>query len=94
MNIIRQRASNNSIIKFGYNYDSLLEPGVLKVTVIATGFGKEGLPVLSGLRSRPVGIASPMRCPLPASLQRGGKLDAESDFLPIPAYIRRKKEVK
>ncbi|MDR1123855.1 MAG: cell division protein FtsZ [Elusimicrobiota bacterium] len=92
MNIIRQLASNNSIIKFGYNYDSLLEPGVLKVTVIATGFAKDGMPPLPGLRGarRPVA----QRGGPPAAPQQGGKLDAESDFLLIPAYIRRKKEVR
>ena len=40
MNLIRQYASNDSIIMFGYSYDSSLN-GMFKVTVIATGFSAE-----------------------------------------------------
>jgi cell division protein FtsZ len=98
MNIIRQYASNGSVIKFGHMYDNTLEEGSLRVTVIATGFAKEGMPPLPGRRGarRPAAALPPsaQRGASPAAPQRGGNLDAESDFLLIPAYIRRKKEVK
>ena len=90
MNIIRQHASNDSIVMFGHMYDKSLEPGCLKVTVIATGFAKEGAPKLTTLRH-------PRPLPRPQQTAPAGnenRLDANTDFMLIPAYIRRKKEVK
>ncbi|MDR0735030.1 MAG: cell division protein FtsZ [Elusimicrobiota bacterium] len=94
MNIIRQYASNGSIIKFGHMYDNTLEEGSLRVTVIATGFAKEGIPKFPSLRVAHRPSATMQHGPMPSAPQQGGQLDAESDFLLIPAYIRRKKEVK
>jgi len=53
MNIIRQYASNDTIVMFGHMYDADMEPGTLKVTVIATGFAREGLHGLTTLRTAP-----------------------------------------
>ncbi len=53
MNIIRQYASNDSIVMFGHMYDHEIEAGTLKVTVVATGFSKDGIPGLTALRTTP-----------------------------------------
>ena len=52
MNLIRQYASNDSIIMFGHSYDSTLN-GMFKVTVIATGFSAEKASVFSARRPLP-----------------------------------------
>ncbi|MDR1684320.1 MAG: cell division protein FtsZ, partial [Elusimicrobiota bacterium] len=91
MNIIRQHASNDSIVMFGHMYDKTVRPGFLRVTVIATGFAKEGAPSLSALRAPKKHDLYGQR-PVPA--QTAGRLPAKDDFMLIPAYIRRKKEGK
>ncbi|MDR0952879.1 MAG: cell division protein FtsZ [Elusimicrobiota bacterium] len=101
MNIIRQYASSSSIIKFGYMYDKNMPSGTLKITVIATGFGRQDYgrvrrPVVSvGLNNRPT--YSPIN-PLGQNRSVATKqntavssLDDEMSRL-IPAYIRRQKE--
>lgn len=96
MNLIRQYASNDSIIMFGYTYDSTLA-GTFKVTVIATGFSSEKANVFSGRRSLPIQQQGSM--PLPtrpttpdvfSSFEKGRTTQAEDEMM-IPACMRRKK---
>ncbi|MDR0645902.1 MAG: cell division protein FtsZ [Elusimicrobiota bacterium] len=81
MNIIRRLASSDSIIKFGHMYDKNLEPGVLKITVIATGFNngfKHSL-AKNYFRER-------------QSAKNRDSFDEFDKIALIPAYLRRKKE--
>jgi cell division protein FtsZ len=81
MNIIRQLASSYSIIKFGHMYDKNLEPGVLKITVIATGFS-------TGFKH-----AATKNYFQECQAARGRDAFDELDKIAlIPAYLRRKKE--
>lgn len=94
MNLIRQYASNDSIIMFGYTYDSTLN-GTFKVTVIATGFSAEKAKVYGGRRPLPDSI--PSHAPLPGkatpadiftSFEKTRPAETE-DAMMIPAFIRR-----
>ncbi len=97
MNLIRQYASNDSIIMFGYTYDSTLN-GTFKVTVIATGFSAEKANMFSA--RRPLTSVSPMASSIPASkpavtdvfasFEKARPAETE-DSMMIPAFLRRKK---
>ena len=95
MNLIRQYASNDSIIMFGYSYDSSLN-GMFKVTVIATGFSAEKANMFSARRPLPAEMAGSTSINKPsvqevfASFHEPKQTDAEDAML-IPAYLRRKK---
>lgn len=91
MNLIRQYASNDSIIMFGHSYDSSLN-GKLKVTVIATGFSPEKASVFRARRPLPSEYAAAPRDPakdLFTSFEP--KAPETEDAMLIPAYLRRKK---
>lgn len=108
MNIIKQYASNESKVMFGHMYDKSLPPGTFSVTIIATGFGREGAPRLNTVRhSLGVGSAEKTREPIrnilphtasPRAVNRTPRsadaFDSRSDFMLIPAFIRRRKEEK
>ena len=95
MNLIRQYASNDSIIMFGYSYDSSLN-GMFKVTVIATGFSPEKASVFNARRPLPTEMlgAGPVKKPSAqevfASFEDPKSPEPEDAML-IPAYLRRKK---
>ncbi len=95
MNLIRQYASNDSIIMFGYTYDSSLN-GTFKVTVIATGFSAEKANMFSVRRPLPSSTPSPISGlkPTPsdvfASFEKTRVPETE-DAMMIPAFLRRKK---
>jgi len=94
MNLIRQYASNDSIIMFGHTYDATLN-GVIKVTVIATGFNarRTAPPVEQGAGVRgPMGnfSAPSTKTRLFPSLGDSRMAEVEDEML-IPAYLRRKK---
>jgi len=93
MSLIRQYASNDSIIMFGYSYDPTLN-GNFKVTVIATGFNAEKAGAFSARR--------PLETPAETTVRsRSAAEDLFTTFEPprpnfedpmlIPAYLRRKK---
>lgn len=95
MNLIRQYASNDSVIMFGYSYDSSLN-GMFKVTVIATGFSAEKAKVFNARRPLPSEIAggSSVKKPLAQEVFASfdePKPDEPEDSMMIPAYLRRKK---
>ena len=96
MNLIRQYASNDSIIMFGYSYDSSLN-GMFKVTVIATGFSAEKANVFNVRRPLMAEApgASVVKKPLAqevfASFDEPNKSAEPEDAMLIPAYLRRKK---
>lgn len=92
MNLIRQYASNDSIIMFGYTYDSSLA-GAFKVTVIATGFSPEKAHLISGRRPLPA-VASPV-AKTPAvdvfAPLESVRTPQQEDEMMIPAFLRRNK---
>ena len=95
MNLIRQYASNDSIIMFGYSYDSSLD-GMFKVTVIATGFSAEKANVFNARRPLPAEIpgTAPQKKPLAQEVFAAfdeRKASEPEDAMMIPAYLRRKK---
>ncbi len=103
MNIIRQYSANDSVVMFGHMYDTTLPEGLLKITVIATGFAQDGTPNLTALRSSPLGqnkalYQEAFRTPAAIKdLKDNNNRQAgcsSDDFMLIPAYIRRKKEGK
>ncbi len=95
MNLIRQYASNDSIIMFGYTYDSTLN-GNFKVTVIATGISTDKSniyvrrPTLGGSTSIPVSAPKPAGANVFATFDKTRTSETE-DAMMIPAYLRRKK---
>ncbi len=96
MNLIRQYASNESIIMFGHSYDSTLD-GVFKVTVIATGFSAEKANLYNTRRpiaSMETGGTSGARDVMKETVLAGfdePKPGAPEDDMLIPAFLRRKK---
>lgn len=93
MNLIRQYASNDSIVMFGHSYDSTLN-GLFKVTVIATGFSAEKANLYSVRRPLPEMAAGGQR-PIRQETVLAGfdepKPAAPEDDMLIPAFLRRKK---
>ena len=93
MNLIRQYASNDSIIMFGYTYDSSLA-GAFKVTVIATGFSPEKANVFRGRMPLPKGdttsVSKPTIGDIFSSFEKERAVEPEDEML-IPAFLRRKK---
>ncbi len=94
MNLIRQYASNDSIIMFGQTYDSTLD-GKFKVTVIATGFSPEKANIYARKQSLdstipPGSMAKPARTEVFASFEKPRSSEPEDEML-IPAFLRRKK---
>ena len=94
MNLIRQYASNDSIIMYGHSYDASLEDR-FQVTVIATGFSAEKASVFSARRPLPAQEpgASPVK---PQAMQDvcsmfENKSPEYEDPMMIPAFLRRKK---
>lgn len=95
MNLIRQYASNDSIIMFGHSYDSTLN-GMFKVTVIATGFSAEKASVFSARRPLPnAGMSASFSVKKPAAedmfTSYEPKISEPEDAMLIPACLRRKK---
>lgn len=97
MNLIRQYASNDSIVMFGHTYEPSLN-GAFKVTVIATGFSQEKASMFSA--RRPI-MADPSSGgpAVPASEDVFAKFDEPKaqepeDSMLIPAFLRRKKARK
>ena len=95
MNLIRQYASNDSIIMFGHSYDSTLN-GMFKVTVIATGFSAEKASVFSARRPLPnAGMPASFSVKKPAAedmfTSYEPKISEPEDAMLIPACLRRKK---
>lgn len=95
MNLIRQYASNDSIIMFGHSYDSTLN-GMFKVTVIATGFSAEKASVFSARRPLPnAGMLASFSVKKPAAedmfTSYEPKISEPEDAMLIPACLRRKK---
>lgn len=92
MNLIRQYASNDSIVMFGQSYDSSLQD-TFKVTVIATGFSEEKANMF--ISRRPIAhdqkqpydikrnVFTTFEQPKPAAV--------EEDEMLIPTFLRRKK---
>ena len=95
MNLIRQYASNDSIIMFGYTYDSSLA-GTFKVTVIATGFSSDKVRVFQGrpkLPSQPSFVSvstKPTTTNVFSSFEKERTTPPEDEMM-IPACLRRKK---
>lgn len=93
MNLIRQYASNDSIIMFGQTYDSSLA-GTFKVTVIATGFSPEKAKVFNIRRPLPEQATSPVAKPSAAdvfaSFEKERAPQPEDEMM-IPAFLRRNK---
>lgn len=93
MSLIRQYASNDSIIMFGYSYDPGLN-GNFKVTVIATGFNAEKAGAFSARRPLEATADTTIRTtPLTEDIfttfeQKRPKFE---DPMLVPAYLRRKK---
>lgn len=92
MNLIRQYASNDSIIMFGHSYDSSLD-GTLRVTVIATGFSAEKANVFNARRPLPNAYApsAPKTMAKEIFTSFEPKSPETEDAMLIPAYLRRKK---
>ena len=93
MNLIRQYASNDSIIMFGHTYDSSLA-GTFKVTVIATGFSAEKANVFKGRRPLPTTAVSPVAAPTAVDVFSSfekERMPQQEDEMLIPAFLRRKK---
>ena len=99
MNLIRQYASNDSIIMFGYTYDSSLA-GTFKVTVIATGFSPEKSIVFTARRPLPESSFAPRPAVSPAqaavsdvftTFDKTHPSSQTEDPMLIPTAIRRKK---
>lgn len=98
MNLIRQYASNDSIVMFGHSYDSTLN-GAFKVTVIATGFSAEKAQVFN--TRRPISQqADKETYDLNKNVfatfdepKAQPQQEPQDDML-IPAFLRRKKAAK
>ncbi|MBP3514552.1 MAG: cell division protein FtsZ, partial [Elusimicrobiaceae bacterium] len=90
MNLIRQYASNDSIIMFGHSYDSSLN-GMFKVTVIATGFSAEKASVFNSRRPLPSETSPVKKTPAEVFAPFEPKGPEPEDAMLIPAYLRRKK---
>lgn len=95
MNLIRQYASNDSIIMFGHSYDSSLN-GMFKVTVIATGFSAEKASVFNARRPLPsddnnAAVVLPKNPTVDVFTSFDTKGPEPEDAMLIPAYLRRKK---
>lgn len=94
MSLIRQYASNNSVIMFGYSYDPTLED-TFKVTVIATGFKSEPAGIYGVRRPLEIPGDTTARQPLPedifAPLEPKAQRPSFEDPMLVPAYLRRKK---
>ncbi len=95
MNLIRQYASNDSIVMFGHSYDSSLN-GAVKVTVIATGFSAEKANMFNA--RRPIENKQPEAYDLKknvfATFNEPKAQTEEQDNMLIPAFLRRKKAAK
>jgi len=92
MNLIRQYASNDSIIMFGHTYDSTLD-GMFKVTVIATGFSAEKANVFNVRRPLPAeaaAVVKPTVAEVFSTFEKARSPEPEDEML-IPACLRRKK---
>ncbi len=93
MNLIRQYASNDSIIMFGQTYDATLN-GVFKVTVIATGFSAEKANVFNTRRVTAPESPMPSAPAMPAesilSFPEDSRLSDLASTMRIPAFLRRK----
>lgn len=93
MNLIRQYASNDSIIMFGQTYDATLN-GVFKVTVIATGFSAEKANVFNTRRVTAPESPMPSAPAMPAesilSFPEDSHLSDPASTMRIPAFLRRK----
>lgn len=92
MNIIRQYATDESIVKFGQSYDSSLKD-TFRVTVIITGVrGQKTTGVLS---NRSAAAVQPVTYDITknvfTSFDEPSGFPSEEDML-IPAYLRRKKK--
>lgn len=94
MNLIRQYASNDSIVMFGHSYDSTLN-GVFKVTVIATGFSAEKANLYNVRRPLPDITAGSAKRPMRQETVLPGfdepKTNTPEDEMLIPAFLRRRK---
>lgn len=101
MNLIRQYASNDSIIIFGHSYDATLGDA-FKVTVIVTGLSAEKASVFNARRTlaNPYAGHSVPAGPAPAELAENvfaefnepKPQDAEDSML-IPACLRRRNKI-
>jgi len=92
MNLIRQYASNDSIVMFGQSYDSSLKD-TFKVTVIATGFSPEKANVFISRRPIPNSQSEPydLAQNVFTTFDEPKTPDSEEDSMLIPAFLRRKK---
>ncbi len=92
MNLIRQYASNDSIVMFGQSYDASLKDS-FKVTVIATGFSAEKANMF--ISRRPLPTNKPEEYDLNknvfATFDEPKAPQDEEDSMLIPAFLRRKK---
>lgn len=96
MSLIRQYANNESVIMYGYAYDSTLN-GELKVTVIATGFSAEKAHAFNSRRQlemeAPGSEINVAKAPEDVFADIGKKNEFEDPWM-IPAYMRRKPLIK
>lgn len=95
MNLIRQYASNDSIVMFGQSYDSSLKD-TFKVTVIATGFSEEKANVF--IARKPIPTEQPESYDITKNVfstfeEPKAQTSQEDDML-IPAFLRRKKSTQ
>ena len=92
MNLIRQYASNDSIVMFGQSYDSSLKD-TFKVTVIATGFSPEKANVFIARRPIPSGKPEPydLTKNVFTTFDEPKTQQPTEDSMLIPAFLRRKK---
>ena len=92
MNIIRQYATDDSIVKFGQSYDSSLKD-TFKVTVIITGVRGQTANTLVNNRgtSNVTSTAYDINKNVFASFEEPKGPASEEDLL-VPAYLRRKKK--
>jgi len=90
VDFIRENASGDAVIIYGLAYDENMGDA-LKVTVIATGFSGEDAPDMRlTLKKRRLPLVSDFD-----SLDRADEpADAAADEMIIPAYMRRKKNMK
>ena len=96
MNLIRQYASNDSIVMFGHSYDSSLK-GTFKVTVIATGFSPEKATMFDARRPLETPAAAEkydLKKNVFATFDEPKTPQKEEDDMLIPAFLRRKKTTK
>ena len=96
MNLIRQYASNDSIVMFGHSYDSSLK-GTFKVTVIATGFSPEKATMFDArlpLETPAAAEKYDLKKNVFATFDEPKTPQKEEDDMLIPAFLRRKKTTK